>query len=1067
MPDASPSPAVPVSRRKRRWLRRLLWGFGLTLGLLWLVKVPLLNWGLRRVPGDFEISITGVSPGWSSAALTGVKVVHRPTGRLLAYAVSLEVRNGWMSLFKGDLGTLNLSKADVNWHPEFASQVPEPVVAGPPASPLLTWETGEVRDSIFSWYERGHEVPRLSLKITSLKGGRMTLYNDGRVEALGQMAVLDDLVSREYAMGGSLEIETRSPHAEGIITAQRKENQFAVKALKLSAPELKMVWRRGESLPAVPPDVPGPPRPAWDKPALFLIEDGLADPGRVMFTIHSPNAAPVEFSGALSRVYTAGLRAGGGLPCIIPLGEATFAGMKSPGAKVEAQEVSFSASLDEQTRIHVAAATVNGATVTDSNRLLTSLGFTVDELKTVPVCSGGLDAKCANLLIGREGLHSTEPQQIVLKNFSAVMPGKKEPVASAPQMEVSAVPDEAFTQRRVRSVVVDRMNLTIDKSELPPVASQRPPASSSPGAPPPPVSVKPEWFGWHTDSLTVKTGNLKATGLGFGVPNAMGTFSVKTEPREPAGESFYRVHVNDIALENPLLPAAPFKSKGTMDVDIHPLRFWEKGEVDQILIDREKVELNDVFLKLFSTGDKEPPKKETPGAAEVPAGASSSSFLPPLNVRRLVITDSEVAVDNIGDGRRLVIPIPKQTFENVPLTGEIRDNDAAHAIQKVEVPAIYLYAPFNEGQTVAELPTNFIYFSFAGLLQRRIERVDLVSPKIKAGQPLFDFIDVMRTRFSSETAAAPKFMPLLAARDSSSLPVQLALQALKSAGTKGPVWDVPFFAEYGSVITAPKGLEWTQIPPLPFRNARVREGPDKGKVIPFRLRGDEVHGELAIVPGWYDFPDYKLRIYMSDEGRIVFNFPLKDKDNNLVEVFRNNKVLYRQLMIEKVWLSVTYDKAGIYVGFGGESCGGYITGKVNLYLDEVYSWDSTASFTGVRMKDLTKKLTHEYVLIDGTVDSLNVTAYGDMNGLYQSTAALKMSRPGRMQWKCLDEWRDKYVKGRKDWTDDAARISLDLLRDFSFTSCEGSARLFGQEGKVQLKLKGRDGSQEYNVKLHD
>ncbi|HWB03743.1 MAG TPA: hypothetical protein VG796_12020 [Verrucomicrobiales bacterium] len=1070
MPDSLPPATAAPVRRKRRWLRRLLWWLGLAVLMLWVMKVPLLNWWLHRLPGDFEVSITGVSPGFRSASLTGVKVVHRGTGKLMTYAPKGEVNNGWTQLMKGDLGELVLTQAEVNWRPEFETPEEEPLPLGPPPSPLVWWSKGEARDCVVSWYERGHEMPRLSLKVTRLKGGKMTIYNDGRVEAEEQSVVCDELISREYAMGGTLEIETRSPHAEGVLTAQRKDNRYTAETLKLSAPELYMVWRRSESLPAAPQDVPAPPRPEWDKPAKFLIKNGITEPGRVMFTIHSPNAAPVEFSAMLTRLHTAGLRAGGDLPCIFPVAEAAFSGLKSLGATVEAREFSLNAALDEQTRLHVASATVNDAKVTDSSRLLSALGFTADELKTVPVCSSGIDAKCVNLLIGSHGLSSADPQQFVLENFSAVMPGKKEELAKFPRAKLSAVPDEAFSVRRLRSVVVEKPDLKIDRSEVPAVPKTETPNPPKPATAAPALEGKPEWYGWHADAFAVQEGRLRISGLGFGV-KALGHFSVRTE-RGEAASSMYRIHVNDVALENSFVSSAPMKLKSVVDMDVHPVQFWEKGTVEQIKIDGERVELDEVFLKLLKSGNGSAaaPNEEKPAPREEPpAVKSGTSYLPPLNAKRVVIQNSEVAIDNIGDGRRLVIPIHKQVFENVPLTADVAENDAAHAIHKVEVPGIYLYAPFLEGQTVAELPTNFIYFSFAGLLEKRIERVEMLSPKIKAGAPLFDFIDVMRQRFSGETAAAPKARPrpLLAARDSGSFAAKLALQAVRAAEPAPAVWDIPIFAEYGSIITAPNGLPWPQIPRLPFHNARVREGPDKGKPIPFRLHGTQAHGELAIKPGWYSFPDYKLRIFMSDEGRVVFNFPLKDRDNNLVEVFRNNKVLYKQLMIDKVWLSVTYDKTGIYIGFGGETCGGYINGKFNLYLDQVYSWDASASFTGIDMKPLTSKLAREYVLLYGTVDSLNVTANGDMNGLYQTTAVLKMPRPGRLQIKSLEDWRRKYIDERKDWTDDAARIGLDLLKDFAFTSCEGTAKLFGQEGKILLKLKGKDGSRDYTVNLHD
>ncbi len=1072
MSDSPPvSPAAPP-RRKRRWLRRVLWGLALSLALLWLVKVPLVNWVLRRLPGDWEISVRGVRPGFAGATLTGVLVIHRPTGRQLAYAEKAEVANGWPGLLKGELGKLDLTKADVSWHEEFETPYEVPPPGGAPAAPVVAWDAGSVHESVFTWYELGREVPRLALRIAKFEGGRLVIYNDGRLEASEQDIVLDDVVSREFVRDDTLEIETRSTVVAGVMTAQREQNRYTVETVNLNAPECKVVWHRksAETAAKAAAQESGPERPDWDKPVEFFIKTGTAEPGRLAFTLHPPDRAAVEFTAGLQSLRAADIRIAGGLPFVIGKADAKLGEIKSPGATLEARELTFSAALDEQTRFQVSTAEVNGAKVTDSNRLLGAFGFTPAETKSFPLCSTGLNAKCVNLAIGDDGVTSSDPQHIVLENFSATMPGGKEPVAKAGRVELSGLPEEALKDKRLRSVSVQNPEVQITESQFTDELIPFTPGTPSP-APPTAPPGKPEWYGWRTDSLIMNDGKFRSRDLGPGIPDTAGNFRVDTAPREPDGDPFYQIRVDNISFENPLLAVLPLRTGGFMDIDVHPFRVWETESIDQVKVNGAKVELNEAFLKLFQEketpkppANKDEPPKETEKEKEKP-GASTRAR--PWKINRLVLENCEVAMDDVGDGRRLVIPIREQVFENVPLGGGVLDHDATNTIQKVEVPAIFLYAPFNEGQTVVELPVNFIHFSFAGLLEKRLDRVELVAPKIKAGQPLFDFIDRAKTRFST-TAAVTTPRPLLAAADKDSLPVQQALAAVREAAAAKPaVWEIPFFTETGVVITAPLGLEWTQIPRLPFRNARVREGPDKGKPIPFRLRGEEVQGELAIEPGWYEFPDYKVRLYMSENGRVVFNFPLKDKDNNLVQIFENNTLIFRHLTITKVWLSVTYDKEGIYAGFGGETCGGYITGKINLYLDQMYSWDASASFTGIDLKPLTGKLTREYVLMDGKVEVLNVSAYGDMSGLYQTTANLKMAGAGRLQIKALDDMRKRFTSARVDWADDFGRVGVDALRDFPFTSCEGSAQLFGQEGKVKLLLKSRDGSRDFTVNLHD
>ena len=199
----------------------MLWGLALAIVLLWLVKVPLVNWALRRLPGDWEITVTGVRPGFAGVWLKGVRIIHRPTGRQLAFAAKAEVSNGWPALLKGKLGNLDLTEAEVSWREEFETPYKVPPPGGAPPAPVLTWDSGAIHDGVFTWYELGREVPRLALRITHFDGGRLTIFNDGRLEAEEQNIALSDVVSREFVSDDTLEIESRSPQVEGVMTAQR------------------------------------------------------------------------------------------------------------------------------------------------------------------------------------------------------------------------------------------------------------------------------------------------------------------------------------------------------------------------------------------------------------------------------------------------------------------------------------------------------------------------------------------------------------------------------------------------------------------------------------------------------------------------------------------------------------------------------------------------------------------------------------------------------------------------------------------------------------------------------
>ncbi len=596
MADPLAAPSAPP-RPRRRWLRRLLRTVLLLLVLLWLVKVPLLNWTLRRLPGDWEASVTGVRPGLAGLKLTGVRVMHRPTGRQLGLAREAEAANGWSRLIKGELGALTLTGAEVSWRDDFEIPYAVPPEGGPPPAPVVSWDTGHVNGGVFTWYEAGREVPRLSLKIVKFEGGRFTIFNDGRVEASPQRIGLEEVVSREFVLDDSMEIESRSPSLEGVATAQRQWNRYTVESVRVQSPQCRVLWHRDRGLtppsPPSPPAAPGPPRPAWDLPAQIFIRQGVSEPGAVSLDLHT-NSTAAGFEAAVTSLEVKDVRFLGGLPFVFGESKATLENVKSPATTLEVQRVEAAVMLDEQQDWHVAGATVTGAKLQDSHRFLPVLGFSDDEIKPYVTCRGELDARFSRMVIGAAGMTSPELQHLTLRNFAAVLPDEKDPIARAQTAEITALPEEALRDKHLRSIVVHQADVRVSENVF---TDELNPLSTVPAQPPDPSADPPRWYGWHTDALTVRTGRVRGVDLGIGIPNATGDFTVRTEPRESGGDKYYRIHISNIALTNPLLAAIRVDS--VMDLDVHPRRVWETESVDQVRVNGVKVALHEAFLKLF------------------------------------------------------------------------------------------------------------------------------------------------------------------------------------------------------------------------------------------------------------------------------------------------------------------------------------------------------------------------------------------------------------------------------------------------------------------------------------
>jgi len=614
----SPPANSPPPRRQRRWLRRVVLGVLLMLLAVWLVRVPLANWWLRRLPGDWAVSITGLQPGFSALKLEGVRVRHRPTGKQLTCVERVDVANGWTRMVKGELGTLTLTGADVEWRPEFETPYIIPPEGGPPARVLVAWDAGSVQGGVFRWYEAGRDLPRLSMRITGFEGKRFAIFSDGRVEAAEQDIALADVVSREFAQDGAVEIESRSAVMEGVATAQREGNRYTVETVNLKAPECRVRWQLREPASAAPAvEGSAVARPAWDKPAEFFIRQGTAEPGRVALTLDTGTGAPAELAALLQHLETGGMRIAGGLPFVFGSTHAILTEVESPAATLKAREVKVTTSYDEAGRFQISTATVSGAQVEDSTRLLKSAGVPEETAQYFLICRGGLDAEIHSLTAGLDGVSSTELQRVVLRDFTAVMPGDRIPLVKTPRAELTALPAELL-HKHLRSVSAEYAEVMVTENaftdELNPVRA----APASPEAPPAAGPDKPRWYGWHTDHLTVQRGRVRGVDMGPGIPDAEGNLRVETVVRPPGADNYYRAHISSITLTNPLLSVLP-KIESTLEVDIHPLRVYETESVDEVRVNGVKVELSEALLKLFQAADRpapEPPDAGAPGAGE-------------------------------------------------------------------------------------------------------------------------------------------------------------------------------------------------------------------------------------------------------------------------------------------------------------------------------------------------------------------------------------------------------------------------------------------------------------------
>lgn len=215
----------------------------------------------------------------------------------------------------------------------------------------------------------------------------------------------------------------------------------------------------------------------------------------------------------------------------------------------------------------------------------------------------------------------------------------------------------------------------------------------------------------------------------------------------------------------------------------------------------------------------------------------------------------------------------------------------------------------------------------------------------------------------------------------------------------------------------------------------------------------------------YPIPDLDIEL-VGMKGKVQFNLPLKDKNNNLVETFEIDSVRWRKLRTGKSFLTVTYDAAGIYAKFGAEAYEGYINGEFNVYLDDNLHWDGWLGGKNVQTHDLTQKLCPGYFFMDGRVEA-TLVAQGSKDELYQADGSFKNHTPGRFNIQALNQLIEDMPKEWSAIQQQLTEIGLETMRDFDYDQAEAKCRFYGREGNGTMRFTGPKGSRNFEINVYD
>lgn len=649
---------------------------------------------------------------------------------------------------------------------------------------------------------------------------------------------------------------------------------------------------------------------------------------------------------------------------------------------------------------------------------------------------GSATVSLQDLLLDEKGAHSTEVQALELRDVVLGIPAKK-PFFELAHGELKIRPDEWNESKKVEKLVLSKPVVRMRDANTPwltesAVQPASAPASNNGGG-------AFDWQQIHFGTLEIADGTIDISALQNGqVVDVQTNLMVSTDADK---QGLHRLRLENFEARLPGLTLFPFPVARFSFVEAAASfpTVWKDHRVESLHVGGANIEANEALMKFFeSTSPTAPATDNKPAVTEGPA----------WKIGEMKIMDSHVTLTKLVPGMDSVNFEVALDVKDAPLSAGGLAADAAP--QRIELANLLVPSPYG-GPPVAKLDSVFVNFSLAGLTKKQIDKVEIVSPTLFIGEPLFWYVDYYR-KFAgqgsqgSETkvAAADKTFALEAA----------SVAVAHQLPTSDAEWDVRTLQVHsGKLVIAPKG-----VPLAGFRTP-----------FPFSFTSEVTRGTLEadfeIPADNYELPDIKLA-FEGLSGKVQFNLPMKSRSNNVTEVFKVKRIRWKELHIEDAFLTVTYDAAGIYGKFGGKAYEGYVNGEFNIYLDDVYSWDGWISGKDVQTREITQKMFPEYFFMEGKV-AANLVAVGDGSEVHQADGTFTNETPGKFSIDALNDLIKTLPESLSGVKQQLAQISLETLRDFQYDRAEGNFRTYGREGRGTMKFTGPHGTRNFEINAYD
>ena len=649
---------------------------------------------------------------------------------------------------------------------------------------------------------------------------------------------------------------------------------------------------------------------------------------------------------------------------------------------------------------------------------------------------GSATVSLQDLLLDEKGAHSAAVQTLELKDVVLGIPAKK-PFFELAHGELAIKPDAWNESKAVEKLSLTKPVVRMRDANTPWLTES---ASQPAIAPVSNNGVSAfDWQQIHFGTLEIADGTIDISALQNGqVVDVQTNLMVSTDADK---QGLHRLRLENFEARLPGLTLFPFPVARFSFVEAAASfpAVWKDHRVESLHVGGANIEANEALMKFFeSTSPTAPATDNKPAVTEGPA----------WKIGEMKIMDSHVTLTKLVPGMDSVNFEVSLDVKDAPLSTEGLAADVAP--QRIELANLLVPSPYG-GPPVAKLDSVFVSFSMAGLTKKQIDKVEIVSPTLFIGEPLFWYVDYYR-KFAEQGSQGSETK--MAAADKT-----FALEAASAAVAHQPktsdaAWDVRTLQVHsGKLVIAPKG-----VPLAGFRTP-----------FPFSFTSEVTRGTLEadfeIPADNYELPDIKLA-FEGLSGKVQFNLPMKGRDNNVTEVFKVKRIRWKELHIEDAFLTVTYDAAGIYGKFGGNAYEGYVNGEFNIYLDDVYSWDGWISGKDVQTREITQKMFPEYFFMEGKV-AANLIAVGDGKEVHQADGTFTNQTAGKFSIQALNDLIKTLPESMSGVKQQLAQITLESLRDFSYDRTEGKFRTYGREGRGTMKFIGPNGTRNFEINAYD